>query len=108
MKYNDEDTTTEIGDNVTIRECVTINRGTTDKMKTVVGDNCLIMAYCHIAHDSFVGENCIFSFRDENRDPIYSYVKTNDNYEVLDIQEKEKISNPKHKDNVILADNLPN
>jgi len=61
LKYNDEDTTVEIGDNVTIRECVTINRGTTDKMKTVIGDNCLIMAYCHIAHDCFVGKNCIFS-----------------------------------------------
>jgi UDP-N-acetylglucosamine acyltransferase len=61
LKYNDEDTTVEIGNNVTIRECVTINRGTTDKMKTVVGDNCLIMAYCHIAHDCFVGDNCIFS-----------------------------------------------
>jgi len=61
LKYNDEDTLTIIGDNVTIRECVTINRGTTDRMKTVVGDNCLIMAYCHIAHDCIVGNNCIFS-----------------------------------------------
>jgi len=61
LKYNDEDTTVEIGNNVTIRECVTINRGTVDKMKTVIGDNCLIMAYCHIAHDSSVGKNCIFS-----------------------------------------------
>ena len=51
LKYDDEDTTVVIGNNVTIRECVTINRGTTDKMKTVIGDNCLIMAYCHIAHD---------------------------------------------------------
>lgn len=61
LKYNDEDTTVVIGDNVTIRECVTINRGTTDRMKTVIGDNCLIMAYCHVAHDCFVGDNCIFS-----------------------------------------------
>jgi UDP-N-acetylglucosamine acyltransferase len=61
LKYDDEDTLTIIGDNVTIRECVTINRGTTDRMKTVVGDNCLIMAYCHIAHDCIVGNNCIFS-----------------------------------------------
>lgn len=61
LKYNDEDTLTIIGDNVTIRECVTINRGTTDRMKTVIGDNCLIMAYCHIAHDCIVGNNCIFS-----------------------------------------------
>src|SRR5690606_26763980 len=42
LKYNDEDTTTEIGNNVTIRESVTINRGTTDRMKTVIGNNCLI------------------------------------------------------------------
>ena len=61
LKYDDEDTTVVIGINVTIRECVTINRGTTDKMKTVIGDNCLIMAYCHIAHDCTVGKNCIFS-----------------------------------------------
>ena len=61
LKYNDEETTVEIGNNVTIRECVTINRGTTDRMKTVVGNNCLIMAYCHIAHDCFIGDGCIFS-----------------------------------------------
>jgi len=60
-KFNDEDTTTEIGDNTTIRECVTINRGTTDRMTTRIGKNCWIMAYCHIAHDCIVGDNCIFS-----------------------------------------------
>ncbi len=60
-KFNDEETTTEIGDNTTIRECVTINRGTSDRMKTVIGKNCWIMAYCHIAHDCVVGDNCIFS-----------------------------------------------
>ena len=48
-----------IGDNTTIREYVTINRGTAAKGKTVVGDNCLIMAYCHIAHDCIVGNNII-------------------------------------------------
>ena len=61
LKYRGEDTTAEIGDNTTIRECVTVNKGTADKMKTVIGKNCLIMAYCHIAHDCFVGDNCIFS-----------------------------------------------
>ena len=61
LKYNGEDTTVEIGDNVTIRECVTINKGTTDRMKTVIGKNCLIMAYCHVAHDCSIGDNCIFS-----------------------------------------------
>ena len=60
-KFNDEDTFTVIGDNTTIRECVTINRGTSDRMKTVIGKNCWIMAYCHIAHDCIVGDNCIFS-----------------------------------------------
>jgi len=60
-KFNDEETTTEIGDNTTIRECVTINRGTSDRMRTVIGENCWIMAYCHIAHDCIVGDNCIFS-----------------------------------------------
>ncbi|APS39521.1 MULTISPECIES: acyl-ACP--UDP-N-acetylglucosamine O-acyltransferase [Salegentibacter] len=60
-KFDDEDTITVIGDNTTIRECVTINRGTTDRMKTVIGKNCWIMAYCHIAHDCIVGDNCIFS-----------------------------------------------
>ncbi|MGV3459080.1 MAG: acyl-ACP--UDP-N-acetylglucosamine O-acyltransferase [Flavobacterium sp.] len=61
LKYQGEDTTAEIGDNTTIRECVTINRGTTDRMKTVIGKNCLIMAYSHVAHDCLVGNYCIFS-----------------------------------------------
>ena len=61
LKFKGEETTTEIGNNTTIREYVTINRGTVDRGKTVVGDNCLIMAYCHIAHDCVVGNNCIFS-----------------------------------------------
>lgn len=61
LKYQGEDTTVEIGDNTTIRECVTINRGTSDRMKTIIGNNCLIMAYCHVAHDCVVGNNCIFS-----------------------------------------------
>ncbi len=61
LKFEDEETIVEIGDNVTIRECVTINRGTKDRMKTSIGDNCLIMAYSHIAHDCIVGSNCIFS-----------------------------------------------
>ena len=61
LKYNGEETIVQIGDNVTIRECVTINRGTTDRMKTQISDNCLIMAYCHIAHDCSIGSNCIFS-----------------------------------------------
>ena len=61
LKYSGEDTTVEIGDYTNIRECVTINRGTTDRYKTVVGSHCLIMAYCHIAHDCVVSDGCIFS-----------------------------------------------
>ncbi|MFP2994558.1 acyl-ACP--UDP-N-acetylglucosamine O-acyltransferase [Spongiivirga sp. MCCC 1A20706] len=61
LKYNDEETIVEIGDNTTIRECVTINRGTVDRMKTKIGKNCLLMAYSHVAHDCYVGDNCIFS-----------------------------------------------
>lgn len=61
LKFRDEETTAEIGDNTTIREYVTVNRGTVDRRKTVIGDNCLLMAYCHIAHDCSVGDNCVFS-----------------------------------------------
>ena len=61
LKFKGEVTTAEIGDNTTIRECVTINRGTTDKMKTTIGSNCLIMAYVHVAHDCIVGNNVIIA-----------------------------------------------
>jgi UDP-N-acetylglucosamine acyltransferase len=61
LKFNGEKTLVEIGDNTTIREFVTINRGTTDRWKTVVGNNCLIMAYTHIAHDCVIGNNCVMS-----------------------------------------------
>jgi len=61
LKYKGEETTVHIGDNTTIRECATINKGTEDRMKTVIGNNCLIMAYSHIAHDCFVGDGCVFS-----------------------------------------------
>jgi UDP-N-acetylglucosamine acyltransferase len=59
LKFNGEDTTVEIGDNTTIRECVTINRGTVAKGKTVIGNNCLLMAYSHIAHDCLLGDYVI-------------------------------------------------
>ncbi|TCP25789.1 acyl-[acyl-carrier-protein]--UDP-N-acetylglucosamine O-acyltransferase [Tenacibaculum skagerrakense] len=75
LKFNDEETTVEIGNNVTIRECVTINRGTSDRHRTVIGDNCLIMAYCHIAHDCIVGKNCIFS----NNSTLAGHVTIGDN-----------------------------
>lgn len=61
LKFRGEDTVAIIGDNTTIRECVTVNRGTASKGKTVVGNNCLIMAYCHVAHDTIVGNDVIMS-----------------------------------------------
>ncbi len=61
LKFRGEDTVAIIGDNTTIRECVTVNRGTAAKGKTVVGSNCPIMAYCHVAHDCLVGYNVITS-----------------------------------------------
>ena len=59
LKFRGEYSTVEIGDNTTIREFVTINRGTSAKGKTVVGSNCLLMAYVHVAHDCIVGNNVI-------------------------------------------------
>lgn len=59
LKFKGEVTTAELGDNVTIRECVTVNRGTVDKYKTVIGSNCLLMAYVHVGHDCIIGSNCI-------------------------------------------------
>jgi UDP-N-acetylglucosamine acyltransferase len=61
LKYQGENTTVEIGNNVIIRECCTINRGTQDAWRTAVGDNCLLMAYVHIAHDCIVGKGCILA-----------------------------------------------
>ena len=61
LKFKGEETLAVIGDNTTIRECVTVNRGTSAKGKTVIGSNCLIMAYCHVAHDCLLGNNIIIS-----------------------------------------------
>lgn len=61
LKFNGEYTTAEIGDNTTLRECVTVHRGTASKGRTVVGNNCLLMAYCHVAHDCELGNNLIIS-----------------------------------------------
>jgi UDP-N-acetylglucosamine acyltransferase len=61
LKYNGEETFVKIGDNVTIREFVTINRGTKASFETVINDNSLIMACAHIAHDCVVGKNCIIA-----------------------------------------------
>jgi len=61
LKFENEKTTLEIGNNTTIREFATLNRGTTDHWKTVVGDNCLLMAYSHVAHDCTLGNNVIIA-----------------------------------------------
>lgn len=61
LKFKGEKTTVTVGDNTTIRECVTINRGTVTKGETVIGSNCLLMAYVHIAHDCIIGNNVILS-----------------------------------------------
>ena len=61
LKYKGEPTLTVIGDNTIIRECVTLNKGTTASNKTVIGSNCLVMAYVHVAHDCIIGNNCIFA-----------------------------------------------
>ncbi|MCK6611520.1 MAG: acyl-ACP--UDP-N-acetylglucosamine O-acyltransferase [Bacteroidia bacterium] len=61
LKFDGEETHVIIGDNTTIRECVTINRGTKDKFRTEVGANCLLMAYTHLAHDCIVGNHVIIA-----------------------------------------------
>jgi UDP-N-acetylglucosamine acyltransferase len=61
LKFAGEDTTTHVGDNTVIREYATVSRGTSDRMKTVIGSNCLIMAYVHVAHDCIVGDNVIIA-----------------------------------------------
>lgn len=61
LKFDGEDSLAIIGDNTTVRECVTVNRGTKALGKTQIGDNCLIMASSHIAHDCIIGDNCILA-----------------------------------------------
>jgi UDP-N-acetylglucosamine acyltransferase len=61
LKFDGEETIAEIGDNTTVREFVTVNRGTVASGKTVVGKNCLLMAYVHVAHDCIIGDNCILA-----------------------------------------------
>lgn len=61
LKFQGEDSTVVIGDNTTIRECVTISRGTVDKQTTIIGSNCLLMAYVHVAHDCVIGNHVIIA-----------------------------------------------
>lgn len=59
LKFRGEETTAELGDNTTAREGVTVNRGTAAVGRTIVGNNCLLMACSHIGHDCHIGDNCI-------------------------------------------------
>ena len=59
LKFSGEETTLEIGDNTTIREFATLNRGTRARGRTTIGKNCLLMAYVHVAHDCSLGDNVI-------------------------------------------------
>lgn len=61
LKYTGENTTLDIGNGVTIRECCTLNRGTSAAGRTAIGDNCLLMAYVHVAHDCIIGKSCILA-----------------------------------------------
>lgn len=61
LKFRGEQTYAYVGDGTTLRECTTVNRGTASKGETRVGQNCLIMAYCHVAHDCKVGNRVIMS-----------------------------------------------
>jgi len=78
LKFVGEESTVIVGDYTTIRECVTINRGTKDRWKTEVGSHCLLMAYSHVAHDCILGNNVILG----NAVQLAGHV-TIDNYAIL-------------------------
>lgn len=59
LKFENEESLAIIGDNTTVRECATVNRGTKSRGQTVVGSDCLLMAYCHVAHDCVLKDNVI-------------------------------------------------
>lgn len=61
LKFKGERTLLEIGDNTIIREYCTLNIGTTANWKTIIGQNCLVMAYVHVAHDCIIGNNVILA-----------------------------------------------
>ena len=78
LKFVGEESTAVVGDYTTIRECVTINRGTKDRWKTEIGSHCLLMAYSHVAHDCIIGNNVILG----NAVQLAGHV-TIDNYAIL-------------------------
>ena len=59
LKFRGEKSTVELGDNTTVRECATVNRGTAAVGQTIIGKNCLLMAYSHVGHDCAIGNNVI-------------------------------------------------
>ncbi len=61
LKFSNEDTLFEIGDNTIIREFATLHRGTVELGTSKIGKNCLLMAYTHVAHDCIIGDNCILA-----------------------------------------------
>lgn len=61
LKFRGEPTTLEIGDNTVVREFVTLNRATAETGRTIIGSNCLFMAYAHVGHDCVVGDNAILA-----------------------------------------------
>lgn len=61
LKFKGEVTTVEIGEGTTLREYLTINRGTSESFKTTVGKHCFLMSYVHLAHDCHIGDGVIIS-----------------------------------------------
>jgi UDP-N-acetylglucosamine acyltransferase len=78
LKYNGEPTMIEIGDKCDVREYVTLNRGTIETGKTIIGRNCMFMANAHVGHDCVVGDNCILA----NSAPLAGHV-TLDNWVII-------------------------
>jgi UDP-N-acetylglucosamine acyltransferase len=74
LKFKGEETLAIIGDNTTVRECATVNRGTATKGQTVVGNDCLLMAYSHVAHDCLLGDHVILG----NASQLAGEVEVND------------------------------
>jgi UDP-N-acetylglucosamine acyltransferase len=74
LKFKGEESTAEIGDNSTIREGVTLNRGTAAAGRTIIGKNCLLMSYAHVGHDCVIGNNCIIG----NSSALAGEVKVDD------------------------------
>ena len=61
LKFKDEKTRLVIGENSVVREYAMLNRGTVHSRETVIGKNCLLMAYTHVAHDCYIGDNVILA-----------------------------------------------